>query len=144
MSKSPEPQEVAPVEAVVAPPKKRMVKRKPARKQVEQGQIEKKQPEQTGQTYNHWYHKWVRTRYLLSSPSSFRFGTLTLFRFRFDRLEETSTILMVQRRNHKQESTSRLTQVTQEQTEETIITFVCSSREVVVLTGELFPSTFFL
>lgn len=41
------------------PPKKRMVKRKPARKQVEQGQVEKKQPEQTGQTYNHWYHKWA-------------------------------------------------------------------------------------
>ncbi|GAA5957115.1 hypothetical protein JCM3765_005411 [Sporobolomyces pararoseus] len=57
MSASPEPQEV--VQAVVEPPKKRMVKRKPARKQVEQGEVEKKQPEQTGQTYNHWYHKWA-------------------------------------------------------------------------------------
>ncbi|GAA5933520.1 hypothetical protein JCM1841_006341, partial [Sporobolomyces salmonicolor] len=45
--------------AVAAPPKKKMVKRKPARKQVEQGQVEKKQPEQTGQTYNVWYHKWA-------------------------------------------------------------------------------------
>ncbi|GAA5997211.1 hypothetical protein JCM5350_004172 [Sporobolomyces pararoseus] len=57
MSASPEPQEA--VQAVVEPPKKRMVKRKPARKQVEQGEVEKKQPEQTGQTYNHWYHKWA-------------------------------------------------------------------------------------
>ncbi|GAA5872780.1 hypothetical protein JCM16303_006828 [Sporobolomyces ruberrimus] len=55
MSDTEEPQAVA-----VAPvPKKRMVKRKPARKQVEQGQVEKKQPEQTGQTYNSWYHKWA-------------------------------------------------------------------------------------
>ncbi|GAA5929608.1 active spliceosome conformation promoter CWC2 [Sporobolomyces koalae] len=46
-----------------APPRpvvvKKLVKRKPARKQVEQGQVEKKQPEQTGQTYNSWYHKWA-------------------------------------------------------------------------------------
>jgi hypothetical protein len=33
---------------------KRLVKRRPARKQVEVGQIEKKQPEQTGLTYNIW------------------------------------------------------------------------------------------
>ncbi|GAA5829271.1 hypothetical protein JCM3766R1_001042 [Sporobolomyces carnicolor] len=63
MSRSAEPAPVpAPAEvaaAPVEPPKKRMVKRRPARKQVEQGQIEKKQPEQTGQTYNHWYHKWA-------------------------------------------------------------------------------------
>jgi len=38
---------------------KKMIKRKPARKQVEQGQVEKKQPEQTGQTWNVWYHKWA-------------------------------------------------------------------------------------
>lgn len=65
----------------IDPPKKRMVKRKPARKQVspsvpllshslphsltlvrpqvEHGQIEKREPQQTGQTYNMWYHKWV-------------------------------------------------------------------------------------
>ncbi|KAL8276608.1 hypothetical protein RQP46_010957 [Phenoliferia psychrophenolica] len=39
--------------------KKKMVRRKPARKQVEVGQIEKKAPEQTGQTFNVWYHKWA-------------------------------------------------------------------------------------
>ncbi|KAM0754723.1 Pre-mRNA-splicing factor CWC2 [Meredithblackwellia eburnea MCA 4105] len=39
--------------------KKKLVKRKPARKQVEPGQIEKKAPEQTGQTFNVWYHKWA-------------------------------------------------------------------------------------
>jgi len=54
----------------VAPPRpiKKMIKRKPARKQVEQGQVEKKQPEQTGQTYNSWYHKWV-TFHSSLSPS---------------------------------------------------------------------------
>ncbi|KPV76445.1 uncharacterized protein RHOBADRAFT_35091 [Rhodotorula graminis WP1] len=36
-----------------------MVKRKPARKQVEEGQIEPRVVEQTGQTYNLWYHKWA-------------------------------------------------------------------------------------
>ncbi|TNY21386.1 Pre-mRNA-splicing factor CWC2 [Rhodotorula diobovata] len=41
------------------PAKKRMVKRKPARKQVEEGQIEPRVVEQTGQTYNLWYHKWA-------------------------------------------------------------------------------------
>lgn len=74
--------------------RKKMVRRKPARKQVrsirarfdrpadagrpvghctdwtrsqvEVGQIEKKAPEQTGQTFNVWYHKWVRTRRLWS------------------------------------------------------------------------------
>ncbi|KWU44202.1 hypothetical protein RHOSPDRAFT_3697, partial [Rhodotorula sp. JG-1b] len=45
--------------AQVDPPKKRMVKRRPARKQVEHGQIEKREPQQTGQTYNMWYHKWA-------------------------------------------------------------------------------------
>ncbi|GAA6024751.1 hypothetical protein JCM10207_008885 [Rhodosporidiobolus poonsookiae] len=42
-------------------PGKRLVKRKPrpARQQVKPGQIEKKAPEQTGQTYNLWYHKWA-------------------------------------------------------------------------------------
>ncbi|GAA5913052.1 active spliceosome conformation promoter CWC2 [Sporobolomyces salmoneus] len=59
MSDSPEPPPAQAAVEETAPPKKRMVKRKPARKQVEQGQIEKKQPEQTGQTYNHWYHKWA-------------------------------------------------------------------------------------
>lgn len=72
--------------AQVDPPKKRMVKRRPARKQVsprvspsltrslrnshsstpwaqvEHGQIEKREPQQTGQTYNMWYHKWVSSR----------------------------------------------------------------------------------
>ncbi|KAK4050093.1 Pre-mRNA-splicing factor [Microbotryomycetes sp. JL201] len=43
----------------VAPPKKRMVKRPPARKQVEVGQIEKKMPEQSGTTLNIWYNKWA-------------------------------------------------------------------------------------
>jgi len=38
-------------------PQKR--KRRPARKQVAVGQILKKQPEQTGQTYNIWYNKWA-------------------------------------------------------------------------------------
>lgn len=73
MSRSAEPAPVpAPAEvaaAPVEPPKKRMVKRRPARKQVEQGQIEKKQPEQTGQTYNHWYHKWVSLSCSLSPRS---------------------------------------------------------------------------
>ncbi|GAA5839068.1 hypothetical protein JCM5353_008722 [Sporobolomyces roseus] len=50
----PPPQDVAPPRPI-----KKMIKRKPARKQVEQGQVEKKQPEQTGQTYNSWYHKWA-------------------------------------------------------------------------------------
>ncbi|GAA6044125.1 hypothetical protein JCM8097_004720 [Rhodosporidiobolus ruineniae] len=45
-------------DAVQQPPKKRMVKRKPARKQVDQ-MLEKKPLEQTGQTYNTWYHKWA-------------------------------------------------------------------------------------
>ncbi|KAI5477109.1 pre-mRNA splicing factor CWC2 [Pseudohyphozyma bogoriensis] len=49
---------------VAAPRKKKMVKRKPARKQVglafvEVGQVEKRQPEQTGSTWNVWYHKWA-------------------------------------------------------------------------------------
>ncbi|KAK4058311.1 Pre-mRNA-splicing factor [Microbotryomycetes sp. JL221] len=43
----------------VAPPKKRLVKRPPARKQVEHGQIDKKQPEQSGTTLNIWYNKWA-------------------------------------------------------------------------------------
>ncbi|GAA5856293.1 hypothetical protein JCM9279_006411, partial [Rhodotorula babjevae] len=46
-------------DAPAPPPKKRMVKRKPARKQVEEGQIEPRVVEQTGQTYNLWYHKWA-------------------------------------------------------------------------------------
>ncbi|GAA5891227.1 hypothetical protein JCM6882_004628, partial [Rhodosporidiobolus microsporus] len=37
-------------------PKKRMVKRKPARKQKA---VAKKALEQTGQSYNVWYHKWA-------------------------------------------------------------------------------------
>ncbi|GAA5861232.1 hypothetical protein JCM8547_008527 [Rhodosporidiobolus lusitaniae] len=43
-------------QTVAEPPKKRMVKRRPARKQET---AVKKQPEQTGQTYNSWYHKWA-------------------------------------------------------------------------------------
>ncbi|SCV74204.1 BQ2448_6636 [Microbotryum intermedium] len=39
--------------------KKKMVKRPPARKQVEVGQVVKKAPEQTGSTFNVWYHKWA-------------------------------------------------------------------------------------
>ena len=43
-------------EAVVA---RRTIKRRPARKQVEEGEVEKKALEQTGQTYNIYYHKWA-------------------------------------------------------------------------------------
>ncbi|SCZ98914.1 BZ3500_MvSof-1268-A1-R1_Chr3-1g05705 [Microbotryum saponariae] len=39
--------------------KKKMVKRPPARRQVEVGQVVKKAPEQTGSTFNVWYHKWA-------------------------------------------------------------------------------------
>ncbi|KDE07358.1 hypothetical protein MVLG_02400 [Microbotryum lychnidis-dioicae p1A1 Lamole] len=39
--------------------KKKMVKRPPARKQVQVGQVVKKAPEQTGSTFNVWYHKWA-------------------------------------------------------------------------------------
>jgi hypothetical protein len=35
-------------ERPTSPPPKKLVKRRPARKQVEVGQVEKKQPEQTG------------------------------------------------------------------------------------------------
>ncbi|GJN87317.1 hypothetical protein Rhopal_000265-T1 [Rhodotorula paludigena] len=49
----------APAQPAPAPAKKRMVKRKPARKQVEEGQIPERQAAQTGQTYNLWYHKWA-------------------------------------------------------------------------------------
>lgn len=73
-----------------APRKKKMVKRKPARQQVwlhppgprrssiderleqvEVGQIKMKAPEQTGQTFNVWYGKWV------STTSTQRRGRLT-------------------------------------------------------------------
>lgn len=39
--------------------------------QVEHGQIERKEPQQTGQTYNMWYHKWAR-------PCFFRFPPFDL------------------------------------------------------------------
>lgn len=38
---------------------RRTIKRRPARKQVEEGEVEKKALEQTGQTYNIYYHKWA-------------------------------------------------------------------------------------
>ncbi|MBW0490318.1 hypothetical protein O181_030033 [Austropuccinia psidii MF-1] len=43
------------------PPIRKKVKRRPARKQVtiEQAAAVKKQPEQSGQTYNIWYNKWA-------------------------------------------------------------------------------------
>ncbi|KAK4704339.1 hypothetical protein P7C70_g1874, partial [Phenoliferia sp. Uapishka_3] len=86
MSEPQDPQPVPQVEESSAPVvrKKKMVRRKPARKQqpgdkltpalisqapaddfcfhcsqVEVGQIEKKMPEQSGQTFNVWYHKWA-------------------------------------------------------------------------------------
>jgi len=89
-------QQQQPDDAPAPPPKKRMVKRKPARKQVrspgslpalprprpartdatrartqvEEGQIEPRVVEQTGQTYNLWYHKWVRPAPPPSLPPS--------------------------------------------------------------------------
>lgn len=38
---------------------RKVIKRRPARKQVEEDEVEKKAPEQSGQTYNVWYHKWA-------------------------------------------------------------------------------------
>lgn len=38
---------------------RKIIKRRPAPKQVEEGEVEKKAVEQTGQTYNVWYHKWA-------------------------------------------------------------------------------------
>lgn len=70
-------------------PVKRMVKRKPARKQQA---AEKKALEQTGQTYNSWYHKWVSTALLASLPSSFVLTALLC------RPEETSTTRTTRRR----------------------------------------------
>lgn len=40
-------------------PARRVIKRRPARKQVEVGEVEKRQPQVAGSTYNHWYHKWA-------------------------------------------------------------------------------------
>ncbi|KAI1796901.1 hypothetical protein LXA43DRAFT_985042 [Ganoderma leucocontextum] len=44
---------------VVAVPKKKEKKLKPARKQVKPGDVEKKEAPQTGKEYNIWYNKWA-------------------------------------------------------------------------------------
>ena len=46
-------------EAGAATTQKRLVKRKPARQQVEVGFVEKKGVPQTGTTFNVWYGKWA-------------------------------------------------------------------------------------